>query len=94
LATSTSGIRHYTSDDPSYNTQHFTNVFDALDRFKDDELLFEPGSDFEYSSYGWVLLSAVMERASGTPFKELMKTAWQQLGLEHTYFDESSVVTT
>lgn len=73
LATSTSGIRHYNSIDPSYNTEHFDSVVQSLDRFMNDELVFTPGSDFLYSSYGWVLLSAVMERASGTPFKTLME---------------------
>ena len=88
LANSVSGIRHYTSVDPKYNLIPYSNVIDALEKFKDDELLFEPGTDFHYSSYGWVLLSAVMERATETPFRQLMESEWRAWGLEHTYFDD------
>jgi CubicO group peptidase (beta-lactamase class C family) len=34
--------------------------------------LFEPGTKFSYSSYGWNLVSAVIEGASGEPFLEFM----------------------
>ena len=87
LASSTSGIRHYSAGDPEYNQVHYSSVIDALSAFKDDPLLFEPGTDHHYSSYGWVLLSAVMEHASGIPFQKLMQRTWAELGMDHTYLD-------
>ena len=87
LASSTSGIRHYTEKDPATNSTHYPNVLASLERFKHDELLFEPGSEYLYSSYGWVLLSAVMEKASGSTFFELMEETWNDLGMDHTGFD-------
>jgi D-alanyl-D-alanine carboxypeptidase len=32
--------------------------------------LYEPGTEYQYSNYGYVLLSALVERASGLPFDE------------------------
>lgn len=90
LAASTSGIRHYTPADPVYNQVHYPSVIGALAPFKKDALLFEPGSDFHYSSYGWVLLSAAMERASGTSFQDLMQSTWIDLGMNHSYFDHTA----
>ena len=87
LAASTSGIRHYTNQDPAYNTTHYPNVISSLERFKNDPLLFEPGTAFHYSSYGWVLLSAIMEKASYRSFQQIMEDNWNQLGMIHTSFD-------
>lgn len=87
LAASTSGIRHYTNNDPDYNTTNYPNIISSLERFKDDHLLFEPGKAYHYSSYGWVLLSAVMEKASNKPFEQIMEESWNKLGMTHTSFD-------
>jgi len=87
LATSTSGIRHYTGQDPDYNTVNHPNVISSLERFKDDPLLFEPGTEYHYSSYGWVLLSAIMEKSSNRSFVEIMEETWDDLGMVHTAFD-------
>lgn len=87
LAASTSGIRHYTNADPAYNAVNHSNVISALERFKHDALLFEPGTDYHYSSYGWVLLSAVMEKASGKSFTAIMENTWNELEMSHTSFD-------
>ncbi|WP_144394711.1 serine hydrolase domain-containing protein [Pleionea sediminis] len=40
----------------------------------DTELLFEPGSERRYSNYGYVVLAAVLEKVTGKPFDELLKT--------------------
>lgn len=87
LASSTSGIRHYTSEDPDYNQVHYLSVVEALSPFKNDPLLFEPGSDYLYSSYGWVLLSVAIERASGTSFQKLMTRTWAELDMHNSYLD-------
>lgn len=87
LAASTSGIRHYTDQDPDNNSVNYPNITSALDRFKNDPLLFEPGTDYHYSSYGWVLLSAVMEKAANTSFEKLMEENWERMGMAHTTFD-------
>jgi len=88
LAASVSGVRHYTSNDPFPNKKHYEDVISATEIFREDPLLFEPGTSYAYSSFGWVLLSAVMERAAGESFFKIMKSMWQELGMEHTAFDK------
>src|SRR5215475_16058517 len=67
LAGHLGGIRHY-KDGEVDNQKHYDNVVDGLERFKDDPLVVPPGTKFSYSSYGFNLLSAVMQGAAGKPF--------------------------
>ncbi|PCJ21851.1 MAG: hypothetical protein COA96_15280 [SAR86 cluster bacterium] len=52
--------------------QHFDSVHDAVSLFNDSQLLFEPGTDFHYSTYGTVLNSAAMSKAMGKPYLKIM----------------------
>lgn len=73
------GIRHYTFllSPPTFSefgaTEQYDRVTDSLGVFANDSLLFKPDTDFAYSSYGFNLLSAVMEAAAGKPFLEVMQ---------------------
>lgn len=52
---------------------HHDNVVEGLDYFDDSPLIYKPGTDFKYSSFDIVLLSAVLQAAGGAPFQALMK---------------------
>lgn len=70
------GIVHYTNGkvirtQAEYDVTHpFKSVILALDRFKDSPLIAEPGTKYAYSTHGYILLSAVIERAGGAPFAD------------------------
>ncbi len=79
LAAHTGGIRHYSGmltwlpqNHESITTRNYASVSDGLSLFVDDPLLFAPGSDFNYSTFGYSLLGYVMERAAGTDFGTLL----------------------
>lgn len=58
---------------------------DALPRFAEAPLLFEPGTQSRYSSYGWILVSAAVEAAAGEPFDDVMRTrVFEPLGMDDT----------
>ena len=83
------GIRHYQGNEFLLN-RRFATVTEALTIFENDSLLFEPGTRFSYSSYGWNLVSAVVEGASGEPFLAYMSQhVLKPLGLTHTAPDRS-----
>lgn len=67
-----SGIRHYQGDEENI-THHYTSITDGLSIFKDDPLLFQPGSQVYYSSYAYNLLGCVIEGASGRSFATYLK---------------------
>jgi serine beta-lactamase-like protein LACTB, mitochondrial len=66
-----SGIRNWTEEE-FHNTRHFANIAESLAVFKDDPLLFEPGTRTQYTSLGYNLLGAVVEGVSGKPFLEYL----------------------
>lgn len=66
------GIRHYQGDEFA-SMARYPTVRDGITIFADDTLLFEPGTRYSYSSYGWNLVSAVIEGASGEPFLQYMQ---------------------
>ena len=72
LAGHLAGIRHYRGDE-FLSRDRYETVLDGLEIFQDDSLLFQPGTDYSYSSYGWNLISAVIEGAAGEPFLAYMR---------------------
>ncbi len=75
----TSGIPHYTngkiiptkrdyaSDKP------FFDPINALDKFNQSPHIFKPGEKMSYSSYAYVLLSAVIQRAGKEPYDSQLR---------------------
>jgi serine beta-lactamase-like protein LACTB len=68
-----SGIRHYKSFEEAFGARHYNSLVEALDIFKDDPLLFEPGTKFSYTTFGYVLLGCVIEGASGTKYADYVR---------------------
>lgn len=66
------GIRHYNGEE-FLSANYYKTVSEGLEIFKNDSLLFEPGTRYNYSSYGFNLISAVIEGASGEDFLSFMK---------------------
>ena len=67
-----SGIRHYRENE-MLGHRFYPTVHDGLEIFKRDTLLFEPETEYSYSSYAWNLVSAVMEGAAGEEFLTFME---------------------
>ncbi len=79
LASHTGGVRHYSrmptwlpARHESITARHYESVEDGLALFIDDELLFPPGSDFNYSTFGYSLLGYLMEQATRMDFATLV----------------------
>lgn len=88
----TAGVRHYRGQE-MLSSEAFPTVDAGLEIFAEDTLLFEPETAYSYSSYGWNLLSAVLEGASGTEFLEFMRDeVFEPLGLRHTVADHNDSI--
>ena len=81
LASHTGGVRHYSrmltwlpSNHESMSSRYYASVEDGLAMFEDDELMFPPGTDFNYTTFGYSLLSYVMEKATGTDFESQLES--------------------
>ncbi len=74
LAAHTSGIPHYQDIDANRGERHFISESDAVEVFKDRDLLFPPGSKYNYSSYGYTLLGAVIEQSADQRYLDYLAT--------------------
>lgn len=68
------GIRHYREGEwLTVSQAHCTRATEALRDFINDPLVASPGEKFNYSSFGFVLASAVLEAAGRRPFHDLLR---------------------
>jgi CubicO group peptidase (beta-lactamase class C family) len=54
-------------------SERCAQTIDALPRFAERPLLFEPGTQFRYTTYGWILVSAAVEAVADQPFLRVMR---------------------
>ena len=84
LANHTAGLRAYKGME--YGLDKPYTIKESLKIFADDELVFEPGTDYLYNSFGWVLISLAIQEVSGMPFAEYVKQkVLEPLGMERTF---------
>ena len=89
LANHTAGIRSYRGTEYGLNKPY--SIKESIEIFRDDDLLFEPGTDYLYNSYGWVMISLAMQEASGIPFEQyVQEKVLNQLGMKNTFAPDPS----
>ncbi len=83
------GISHYKNYDKEGRIKEPKTTKEALAIFQDFDLIAEPGTAYNYTSYGYNLLGAVVEGASGKPYGEyLTENVWKPLGMNATRMDD------
>jgi serine beta-lactamase-like protein LACTB len=90
LAAHLAGIRHWGRErNAALYARHFDDVNDVLALFKDDTLVAPPGTKESYSSYGYNLIGAAIQSASGVKYQDYVnREIISRLGLGNTGFDD------
>jgi serine beta-lactamase-like protein LACTB len=84
LAGHLSGLPHYNDLDKVEN-RFYSTVKDGLSVFAHEALLSKPGTVYDYSTHGFTLLSAAIEKASGMTYLDYMKNGiFKPLGMSST----------
>ncbi len=94
LLSHTSGIPNFTSF-PEYSKTWMvpSTPEQLIARFRDKPLEFEPGAQFNYSNSGYILLGAIIEKASGTTFEAFVREhICEPLQLRDTGYDHPTTV--
>lgn len=87
------GIRHYNPDGkgdvPEDSARHFASMQESLQIFANDPLVAQPGTKFNYSTYGYTLVGCVLEGAASEKFIDyLRKNVFRPAGMEQTRDDD------
>jgi CubicO group peptidase (beta-lactamase class C family) len=94
VLTHTSGIPSFTSfpDFPSRESEDMTPK-KLVDWFRDKPLEFEPGTKWNYSNSGYVLLGYLIEKISGQSYADfLQQNIFTPLGMKDSGYDSNSAV--
>ena len=85
------GVRNDGGDEGPLLSVHCERPGEALTHFAARPLLFEPGTQYRYSSYGWILVSAAVEAAADERFVTFMrKQIFEPLGMDDTRADSAT----
>jgi CubicO group peptidase (beta-lactamase class C family) len=92
ILTHTSGTRHYNGVEFGphglLRLRHFDDFEEATRLWRDDPLVFEPGTAWMYSSHAHNLQHGIVEAASGMTFEEYLKRhVFEPAGMMATQFD-------
>jgi len=80
------GFKTEDPDDGVLTSSHCQRPADAVALFAKEPLLFQPGTQYRDSTFGWVLLSAVVEAAAGRPFVTFLnERILRPLGMPDTF---------
>lgn len=73
LAAHTAGIPHYEARDADRGSVAYGNAREAAGLVRDRQLLSAPGERYHYSSWGYTLMSAVIEARAGQDFPDYVR---------------------
>ncbi|RAJ76756.1 CubicO group peptidase (beta-lactamase class C family) [Chitinophaga dinghuensis] len=75
LLTHQSGIPNFTTNATSLSAifQKALSLDEVVRKYCSDSLEFEPGTQFQYSNSGYIVLALLAEKISGMPFPKLLK---------------------
>ena len=80
------GLKTEDPDNGVLTSSHCERPADAVTLFAKEPLLFQPGTQYRDSTFGWVLLSAVVEAAADTPFAAFLnERIFRPLGMLDTF---------
>jgi CubicO group peptidase (beta-lactamase class C family) len=85
LLTHTSGLGSYRNEKFLAQLDRIKTVADVLPFFADAPLAFEPGSKWEYSNSGYVVLGLIIEKASGQSYFDYVReNIFKPAGMSNT----------
>jgi CubicO group peptidase (beta-lactamase class C family) len=94
LLTHTSGIPDYSNADTTHNhyiERHNFTPGQLIKSFDYMPLEFKPGTKYNYSNSGYVLLAYIIEKATGEDYHQYtMKNVISRAGLKHTLFADEA----
>ena len=86
-----SGVGTDGGDEGPLLSQRCEKLVEGLEPFASRSLLFEPGTQYRCSSYGWILVSAAIEAAADEPFIRFMRNQiFEPLGMDDTRADSAT----
>ena len=87
------GIPHYVDREKELHNKTHKNTREAIGIFQNFDLIAEPGTEYHYSSYGYNLLGAAIEEASGQFYGDYIEShIFKPLGMSDSRMDDATAI--
>ncbi len=73
LLAHTSGIPSYPNSREAYTSTHYESLEEAMNFFIQRPLLSKSGTEYHYTTYGYIILGRIIERVSALNYKDYMQ---------------------
>ena len=73
LMNHTAGVRNDSGDEGELFGKHCERPIEGVQHVADENLRFEPGTQYRFSNYSWIMVSAAIESAAREPFLTFMQ---------------------
>jgi serine beta-lactamase-like protein LACTB len=88
----TAGLRVTKLPDDIQKIFWFKNVTQTVEQFKDEPLLFEPGTSFNYSNYGFQITGAIIESVLNETYENAINKMFKELGMSSTFAERREMI--
>lgn len=91
LLNHSSGIPAYKDESEIENQIEYQSLQEAIDLFKNRDLVAIPGTAFNYTTYGYVVLGRIIEQISGQTYETYMReNIWEPAGMFSTGVEQTN----
>ena len=88
-----SGIGGYKNNKERETQKEYPKLTDAMDVFKKRKLKFKPGTNYSYTTYGYVVLGVLIENVTGITYEEyIQKNILDKAGMKNTKIEKFGVM--
>ncbi len=92
LLSHTAGIRHYKGEE-TLSTVHYPTMSAAFAIFANDPLLFEPSTQYSYSTYAYTIVGCVIEGIAHQSYYDYLAAhVLKPAGMTHTFVDDQFAI--
>jgi CubicO group peptidase (beta-lactamase class C family) len=88
----TAGLRVSNFPDDFVKIYNFKNVTQTVGQFKDEPLIFEPGTNWQYSNYGFQIIGAIIESVLNETYENAINKMFKELGMSSTFAERHEMI--
>jgi CubicO group peptidase (beta-lactamase class C family) len=71
---------------------YFKNVTQTVEQFKNDPLICEPGTSFNYSNYGFQIVGAIIESVLNETYEKAINKMFKEIGMNSTFAERHDMI--
>jgi serine beta-lactamase-like protein LACTB len=92
LMSHTAGLRVSKVPDDFEKIYNFKNVTQTIGQLRDEPLTFEPGTNFNYSNFGFQIIGAIIESVLNETYENAINNMFKELDMSFTFAERHEMI--